>query len=177
MLSWRMFRIPLWTFSTVSETAVGANTLPTTPLAYSNLMGIENWAARAEVSFAAGTKGSLGHTPLYSKISGFTSYKKISIDVLVNVMDITLRYCLCGNFMYNKYLQQVGILCNCTDKNFADYFYSSSSQTLLRQTTQEQCLILVHIGLTGSKIRGCNNNQNIFDDQLIWELVLLNLFN
>lgn len=73
-------------FSTVAETPAGAKTLPTTPLAYTNLIGVKSWAVRAEVSFVAGMKASLGQMPLYSKISGSASYEdEWQFEWIVNI--------------------------------------------------------------------------------------------
>lgn len=70
----------------------------------------------------------------------------------------TLVSCQCGTptvftVLNGHYLHQEGVLCHGTEVNLAADFYSCSGQTFLRKTTQEQSLILVHIGLIRGKLR------------------------
>lgn len=143
-------------FSTIVEISSGAKIFPTVPLLYSNLIGVKSWAARADVSLVAGIKRSLGQKPLYSQISGSKSQCKDKIHYRAVCILKVSRLLLSAGF--DIYLQHVYILVCGTDENFATDFKSGSCQTFLWQTSQEQCLILVHIRFTVIKMRSYKNN-------------------
>ena len=147
--------IPLRTFSTVSEIPAGANTLPTTPLAYSNLIGVKSWAARAEVSLVAGMKASLGQMPLYSKISGSTSCEE-KVTVQIKCEHRTQKYIHLKHLVSGLHLQHEEVGSGSMDQDFAGDFESSPCQSFLWQATHKKCFIFVHVGLSKSKFWGWN---------------------